>query len=76
MKSKKKLSMWIYNPKTNLGVRKTSTEQFDPLKSSLTRVMVDCYFKKSDKNLVEYTYTHPRLKKRMSGTTSKAIWES
>lgn len=39
MKSKKKLFLWLYIPQN-------SKVQFDPYKSSVTRVEVECTFKK------------------------------
>lgn len=71
MKNKKKLSIWIYIPEG-------SKSQFDPLKSTLTKVIVKCTFKKivhrGNVHLVEYEYIHPRLNKKLIGTTFKYLW--
>lgn len=71
MKNKKKLPMWIYIPEG-------SKSQFDPLKSTLTRVMVECTFKKivrrGNTHLIEYEYIHPRLNKKLISTTFKHMW--
>lgn len=73
MNSKKKLSMWLYMPQG-------SKVQFDPNKSSLTQVMVECTFKRKIpgkyQSSVEYTYIHPRLNKKLTGVVSKALWEA
>lgn len=71
MKSKKKLTIWIWNPKDK--------ESFDPNKSSLTKVIVECTFKRvipgRFTSNVEYSYIHPRLNKKMTGITTKSNWE-
>lgn len=73
MKSKRKISMWLYIPQSN-------KVQFDPIRSTLTQIVVECTFNKviSGKysSNVEYTYTHPRLNKKLTGIVSKAFWEA
>lgn len=73
MKSKKKLFLWLYIPQN-------SKVQFDPYKSSITRVEVECTFKKVIRGkhspIVEYTYTHPRLNKKLTGIVPMALWEA
>lgn len=73
MKSKRKISMWLYMPQSN-------KVQFDPIRSTLTQVVVECTFNKvipgKYSSNVEYTYTHPRLNKKLTGIVSKAFWEA
>lgn len=73
MKSKKKLTIWIWNPNSK-------KETFDPEKSSLTQVTVECTFKRvipgRFTSNVEYSYIHPRLNKKMTGIITKSNWEA
>lgn len=66
MKSKRKISMWLYMPQSK-------KVQFDPIHSTLTQVKVISGKYSSN---VEYTYTHPRLNKKLTGIVSKAFWEA
>lgn len=72
MKSKKKLDIWVWNPNNK-------KETFSPEASCLSKVAVECTLKKiiPDKftSNVEYSYIHPRLKKKMIGITTKPNWE-
>lgn len=71
MKDKKKLFLWLYIPQN-------SKVQFDPYKSSVTRVEVECTFKKviRDKHSSMVEYTYPRLNKKLTGIIPKALWEA
>lgn len=63
MKSKKKLFLWLYIPQN-------SKVQFDPYKSSVTRVEVECTFKKVIRD------KHSRLNKKLTGIVPMALWEA
>ena len=72
MKSKTKLFLWLYMPQN-------SKVQFDPYKSSVTRVEVECTFKKVIRGkhspIVDEIYIYPRINKKLTGIVYIVWWE-
>ena len=67
-KTKKKLNLWIYDP--NKKEKSLNIET-----ATVTKTLVECKFRREIKKMIEYTYTHPRTKKRLTGVTSYIDWQ-
>ena len=67
-KTKKKLNLWIYDP--NKKEKSLNIET-----ATVTKTLVECKFRREIKKMIEYTYTHPRTKKRLTGVTSSIDWQ-
>lgn len=70
-KAKKKLNLWIYDPNRK-------NKSLDISSATVTKTLVECIFrreiKKKNSTMIEYTYTHPRTKKRLIGVTTSIDW--
>ena len=67
-KAKKKLNLWIYDP--NKKEKSLNIET-----ATVTKTLVECKFRREIKKMIEYTYTHPRTKKQLTGVTSSIDWQ-
>ena len=71
-KTKKKLNLWIYDP--NKKEKSLNIET-----ATVTKTLVECKFRREirskNSTMIEYTYTHPRTKKRLTGVTSSIDWQ-